>query len=82
MAIAERLSIEEEVAGKNSLTRTDQDSFASLVEKTCTEQELCKEVSGLVFLFLLMANEDKSEEDEEWGLVYIGGEKELIRSVE
>ena len=54
-----------------------------MVEKTCTEQELCKEVSGLVFLlFLLMANEDESEEDEEWGLVYIGGEKELIRSVE
>ena len=83
MAIAERSLIEEEVAGKNSLTRTDQDSFVSLVEKTCTEQELCKEVSGLVFLlFLLMANEDESEEDEEWGLVYIGGEKELIRSVE
>ena len=33
------------------------------------------------FIFLLMANEGKSEEeDEEWGLVYIGGKTELIRS--
>ena len=83
MATAERLSIEEEVANKNSLTRTDQDFIVSLAEKTCAGQKLLKKVSGflVVFLFWLTMNK-REEEDEEWGLVYIGGKMELIRSVE
>ena len=83
MVIAAKSSIGEEVARKNSLTRTDQDFFASWVEKTCAGQKLLEKVSGflVVFLFLLTMNKHE-EEDEEWGLVYIGGNMELIRSVE
>ena len=83
MVIAAKSSSGEEVARKNSLTRTDQDFFVSWVEKTCAGQKLLKKVSGflVVSLFWLTMNK-REEEDEEWGLVYIGGKKELIGSVE
>ena len=56
MATAERLLIEEEVANKNSLTRTDQDFFVFLAEKTCTERKLCGEV-WFRFLSFLASDE-------------------------
>ena len=83
MVIAVKSSIGEEVARKNSLTRTDQDFFVSWVEKTCAGQKLFRRVSGslVIFLFLLTMNK-REEEDEEGGLVYIGGKTKLIRSVD